>query len=354
MNIKKQIKKCISQTAIFFPMKSKLESVAARECLQRRSPKPVGVCTTQNAVDIAYDMQIIIPAYNVEAYVQECVDSVLAQITSYRILVTIVNDGSTDGTGDILKRLPEKCGNIHLEIIEQENRGLTGARNRAMELLRGRYIMFLDSDDVLPENTVENMLRAACEMDADILQGGYYTFHEKSRKKVEVQPKTLTGFPWGKLYKYTVMERFQFPEGYWFEDTPVSFLLAAMPWRCHVIADVVYGYRQNPAGITASCVRSDKAIDSYWITEECLKEFPDFGLSYDQRAYEYLLRQSLMNEWRVRHREKEVREAVFVLTCELMEHYFPEYKTENRRMKKLEQALRNRQFVRFELLAFGM
>lgn len=353
MNIKKYIKACLVRSALLFPMRSHLEPEAARACLQQLSPKPDGVCSTENTVDIAYDLQIIIPAYNAEAYLQECLDSVLHQDTSYQVLVTIVNDGSTDGTEAILKQLPEQHGNIHLETIHQENRGFSGARNRAMETLRGQYVTFLDSDDVLTENAVECMLRVAQEMDADILQGGYYKFKQSTEKQV-VQPETLTGFPWAKLYRYTVLKQFQFPAGYWFEDTPLSFLLAAMPWRCRVIPDVVYGYRMNPAGISARSPGSDKSIDTYWITEECLKEFPDFGLSLDQRAYEYLLRQSRMNAFRLRHRSKIVREAVFVLTCQLLERYFPAFHTEDKDLKALEQALRNRQFVKFSLLRFGL
>lgn len=354
MNIKNQIKTCLSRSAILFPMRSHLEPEAARTCLQQLSPRPDGVCRAENVLDIGYDLQIIIPAYNAEAYLQECLDSVLHQVTGYRVLVTIVNDGSTDGTEAILKQLPEQQGNIHLEIIHQENRGFSGARNRAMETLRGQYIAFLDSDDLLPENALEIMLRAAFEADADILQGGYYRFYPKTTKTEVLQPQALSGYPWGKLYRCTVLQHFQFPVGFWFEDTPLSFLLAAMPWRCVVIPDVVYGYRMNPAGISARSARRDKAIDSYWITEECLKEFPDFGLSYDQRAYEYLLRQSRMNAFRVRYRPKAVREAVFVLTCLLLEQYFPAFHTEDKDLKPLEQALRNRQFAKFSLLRFGL
>lgn len=70
----------------------------------------------------------------------------------------------------------------------------------------------------------------------------------------------FSGYPWGKLYKYNVMEHFQFPEGFWFEDTPLSFMIAAMPYRCAAIKDIVYGYRFNPQGITATARKKKELL----------------------------------------------------------------------------------------------
>ena len=140
----------------------------------------------------------------------------------------------------------------------------------------------------------------------------------------------------------------------WFEDTPVSFILAGIPYRCASIKDIVYGYRQNPEGITATASHSKKSVDSYWITEECLEEFPKYDLSYDQRAYEYLLRQSIMNTGRMRLLSGKIQEAQFILTAELMERYFKGFSTKNTKLKNIENALRKRRFVQFKLLLFGL
>ena len=194
------------------------------------------------------------------------------------------------------------------------------------------YIAFLDSDDVLTDGAVQKMLDAAFGCNAEILQGSWYTFSGEETEN-HIIPKegvlndnqgVFSGYPWGKLYKYNVMEHFQFPEGFWFEDTPLSFMIAAMPYRCAAI------------------------------TEACLEEFPIFSLSYDQRAYEYLLRQSLQNEGRTRHQPYRIRKAQFVLTAELMERYFAGFKTRKPAMEWVEEALRKRQFVRFDLGTLGI
>lgn len=149
------------------------------------------------------------------------------------------------------------------------------------------------------------------------------------------------------------MELFQFPESFWFEDTPLSFILAALPYKTVVIQDMVYGYRLNPEGISATAGRKKRSVESYWITEECLEEFEKFGVKYDQRAYEYLLRQSITNGCRVRHQPFRIREAIFVLTAELMEKYFLGFESEVDEMKRFEKAMRKRQFVKFDLLVLG-
>lgn len=103
--MKQQVKKAIAMVLKYLPMQTKLSPSAAREILQNYSPKPIGTCRANNKVAIDYDLQIIVPCYNVEKYIRQCLDSILKQKTSYRVLVSIVNDGSTDGTADILQQL---------------------------------------------------------------------------------------------------------------------------------------------------------------------------------------------------------------------------------------------------------
>ena len=100
-----EVKKIIGTVGKLLPMQTKMSPSAAREILQNYSPKPIGTCRANNKVAIDYDLQIIVPCYNVEKYVWQCLDSILKQKTSYRVLVSIVNDGSTDGTADILQQL---------------------------------------------------------------------------------------------------------------------------------------------------------------------------------------------------------------------------------------------------------
>ena len=115
-------------------------------------------------------ISIIVPVYNVEPYVEECIQSVLAQ--SYKdIELILVNDGSTDGSGDICRKY-ENSGNVCY--IEQENLGVTAARRRGVEEAKGEWIMFVDSDDLLMPESISGLMEV-CEP-ADIVIAGNQGF----------------------------------------------------------------------------------------------------------------------------------------------------------------------------------
>lgn len=249
----------------------------------------------------------------------------------------------------------EKIGgqNICTKVIRQNNKGYSGARNTGLSHIEAKYVMFLDSDDILPKDTISTMLDKAILTDADILQGSWYSFDDKNERETILEEGVfevgtngyVSGYPWGKLYKSAVLKNFQFPENYWFEDTPLTFILAAMPIKVVCIGDIIYGYRLNPNGITAKAIFYKKSVDTFWITELCLNEFPKFKVGYNQRAYEYLLRQSLMNAGRIKNQERQILEAVFVMTSELMRIHFDVFTTGNPKMRKIEKALRERRFI---------
>lgn len=111
---------------------------------------------------------IIIPCYNVEPYVKQCIDSVLA--STYRnIQVIVVNDGSQDGTADVLAAYEDRK---NVRLITQENKGLSAARNRGLQEAMGKYVMFVDSDDWIEASCVEKAVGAMEERRADLLVFG--------------------------------------------------------------------------------------------------------------------------------------------------------------------------------------
>ena len=355
MKIKRILKKVIAKMSFLFVGKSHLDTITAESVLQSFSSDPSTTCVASNTLDIQYDLQIIIPAYNAEKYVGQCLESALNQKTEYSYLVTIVNDGSTDQTLKIMQSFQKKFANMFdkLEIINQKNKGFSGARNTAMKILKGKYITFLDSDDVLVDGAVDAWLNAAKDGDyfVDIVQGRWYEGVELNAGGGIDNIKDangLSGFPWGKIFKAEILQNFQFPEGYWFEDTPISFMLYGKGYSFKNISDVVYGYRLNPEGITAKCIESKRSVESFYITALCLREFPLFNISYDQRAYEYFLNQCIMNLNRISKQPKEIREAVFVLQKTLREKYFNGMHSDIN--KEIETALKKKQFRRFEIL----
>jgi len=117
-------------------------------------------------------LSIVVPVYNVEAFLKKCVDSLLSQDLSkedYEII--LVDDGSTDGSGALCDALAAEHGNIR--VVHQQNRGLSGARNAGIPIASGDCVMFVDSDDYLCPNVLGTLVRLMEEQGLDILRFNY-------------------------------------------------------------------------------------------------------------------------------------------------------------------------------------
>lgn len=127
-------------------------------------------------------VSIIVPVYNVEKYLSQCLDSLINQ--TYRNLeIVCVNDETPDNSGAILKQYAEKDSRI--KIYEQKNTGLSGARNTGMRNAHGDYVMCVDSDDWIDLETCEQAVRAALKYDADLVMWSYVReFDDRSAEKL--------------------------------------------------------------------------------------------------------------------------------------------------------------------------
>ncbi len=234
-----------------------------------------------------YLLDIIIPVYNVEKYVKECIDSVLSQKCKYKFRIIIVDDGSTDLSGKIID---DNYSNIeNVLIIHQKNKGLSGARNAGLEKLAAKYVMFIDSDDYIPNDAVNVMLENIIINDADCVQGSYFYFqNEKIISKISFENDSnasigkLTGFAWGKIYKSNLWDNIIFPEKYWFEDTIIRFLIAFRIKKFVTIKNNIYCYRRNIKSITFISKGNLKNIDTIWCFMKCLEATKILHLKWSQ------------------------------------------------------------------------
>ncbi|MBR5598273.1 MAG: glycosyltransferase [Lachnospiraceae bacterium] len=296
--------------------------------------------------EVAIDLRVVVPCYNEEKYLEECLQSLVNQKTRYQWEVVCINDGSTDRTGEILESYT-KYDNI--KIIHQENKGFSGSRNRGMQKMDCRYYMFVDADDILAENAIEEMLQIAMEYDADMVEGDFKTFSDiteimelksdDTKTMNEIDQNQVSGYVWGKIIKSHLLQHVDFPEGYWYEDSIMGYLIAP---RCHKVIkydNTVYWYRQNAKGITANAGRNIKCIDTYWITELMMEEREKLNLPMDIKIYEKLLDQIALNYIRTNQMEEMVKTAIFFLTVELYRKYATGFSTSSKYYSILEKAL---------------
>ena len=335
--------------------------------LQGVSPDLGHSCITERELPPSdCDLEVIVPCYNVERYVEECVDSILAQETKYNFFVTIINDGSKDHTREILRKY-ESVPNV--KIIDQENSGLSGARNAGLAQVHGRYVLFVDSDDILLPGAIDALMSLAVENNADVVDSGHIRFADCTQKGIKARiqtylydvlqrPQTLsfnvaspriTGFPCGKVLNSELFHKVQFPKGYWFEDTLVWMILEPLCNRKVTSDRLTFRYRMNLNSISHKAALNPKSIDTLYVTLQLLKDRESLGIQFDQYQYELLLQQMRNNFYRVKCLNTEIKQAVFVMEQDLIANKFADWSTTNPKVKPIEDLLRIGDYVGFEL-----
>ena len=266
-----------------------------------------------------YDATVIIPCYNVEHYVAECLDSMLNQNTSYNVEIITIDDGSTDSTAEILRQYSTRMTNFR--IISQCNKGFSGARNTGIREARGKYLIFIDSDDYVTSDYIDCLLKKAFSKDADIVATGYYTFNNDHKiiKNIMIKDENdtslLNGCAWGKAIKRKFFEHLVFPENYWYEDSIIAHLVVPRANSIYMVSKCQYAYRSNPTGITKTSVNSLRAIESFYITDLMLRSYVHFYTEDVTNTYEFinlLIEQFYLNEKRVIKLNSEIKRTIFM------------------------------------------
>lgn len=347
---------------VFKRGRSYLGKDSAKSILMECSPKPMMKCQRNNK-DSVKDLSIIIPVYNSEKTINKCITSIVKQITKYDYEIIVVNDGSQDRTRSIVEQVEDR----HIKLINQENRGFSGARNRGIDESIGRYIMFLDSDDYLVGDCIDNMMDNIISEDADIVQGSYFSFigEENNRQdnilkariieNNQIEMVSNPGFPWAKIYRRELFEKVRFPMDVWFEDTIVCMLLYRMCTKMVVTDEIVYAYRINPEGITKRARHSNKCIDHYWVMEYVLDKSHELGLPDDEIQYGLVSgHMSTLLYRRISLMDKKVIESAFILACEMLDKIRPEgyISKGNFIHRDIEKAFQTRNFKLWKLASF--
>ncbi|NQM52083.1 glycosyltransferase family 2 protein [Streptococcus suis] len=237
-------------------------------------------------------ISIIVPVYNVENYLDECIQTVLAQTYSNWELL-LINDGSTDSSGTICDDYAKGDERIHIKHIKK-SKGVSEARNTGLSLAKGEYITFLDSDDGIREDFLETCLTTAIQHDVDIVIGHFfiwdenqqtfYYFVEQSQKDTielisaqealnrQVVWKNFNTAPfvvaWGKVFKATLFNTIRFPKGKVFEDEYTIHKALLKSDSVALINKEFYMYRRHGNSIMTSDFSLSKVLNNIEALEE--------------------------------------------------------------------------------------
>ena len=227
-------------------------------------------------------VSVIIPVYNVEKYLQRCLDSVFNQTFS-DLEIICVNDGSPDNSLAILQENAKKDKRI--KIISQSNQGLSQARNNAMKHVSGKYVVFLDSDDFYDDNFIECLYKKAEEENADVVMTNTRYVSPDRSKQTCFQEKLLSSFDdkikaipdgscWNKLYSSAFLKKhnLSFPSGLYFEDNLFTIPACYFADKFMVINGGCYNYIYNPNSITKDPKKEQKRLaDGLAITKKLME-----------------------------------------------------------------------------------
>lgn len=233
--------------------------------------------------DIPPLVSVIIPVYNVERYIEKCINSVLFQdYTNLEII--LVDDGSSDKCPEICDRYGNKYSEI--KVIHQPNKGVSAARNTGLDYASGKYIAFLDSDDYFDPSFV-SALYGAFQDNVDIVACAYdnissseshlprntpHRIEQYNREELlqlsnvdSIRRKAFSDTVFAKLYKKEIWETLRFPEGLLHEDTYVMHRIFFQCSKMIVIPDVLYHRVLSEGSITRSTysVKRLDVIDAY-------------------------------------------------------------------------------------------
>lgn len=237
-------------------------------------------------------ISVIVPVYNVEAYVEKCLRSVLGQ-TFRDFEIVAVDDGSRDKSGEICQRLAREDGRIR--VVHQENQGLGGARNTGIREAKGQWLLFPDSDDWLEPEALERAYNAAQKHDADMAVFAFQTVNEGGqvlgtfRESLpfdtplvpEDQRDMLFAAPcaWNKLYRAELFQKtgVLYPPRVWYEDVRTTPKLMAACRQVVFIDYVGYNYLQR-AGSIMSSINLERNVEIVEAFEDLLGYFRAQGL----------------------------------------------------------------------------
>ena len=211
------------------------------------------------------ELSIIVPVYNVEQYLEKCLRSLVEQtLDKRRYEIIVVNDGSPDHSQEIIDKFSGEYANIIA--VKKENGGLSDARNHGIQMAKGEYLAFVDSDDYVDTHMYETMLAKAKTQDYDVVVCDFIEVYEdhNSRGNSRVKKDLLTReevrssmwdfYPsaWNKIYKRELFSSIQFKKGVWFEDVECLYRLFPHIQKVGVVKEAFYYYIQRTGSISKS------------------------------------------------------------------------------------------------------
>ena len=281
-------------------------------------------------------VSVIVPIYNVEKYLEKCINSLLSQ-TLEDIQIILVNDGSKDNSGNIAKEC-EKNNKNRIIYVEKENGGLSDARNYGLKYATGDFIAFLDSDDYIEKNAYEEMYNKAIEENADYVECDFiWEFPNKIRVDKQYpykNKKEMLSFvrvvAWNKLIKRQLItdNNLEFPKGLRYEDVEFTYKLIPFINKFAYVDKPFIHYVQRKGSIAN--VQNERTAEIFTVLDNVIEFYKKNNIyeKYrDELEYNYaryLLCSSLKRMCKIK--DKTIREKLLTESWKRLNSNFPNWK----------------------------
>lgn len=282
-------------------------------------------------------VSIIIPVYNNEKYIKKCIRSVREQTYS-DLEIIVIDDGSTDHSGEILKHLAETDDRIVLH--HQINAGVAAARNKGLDLATGKYLTFIDGDDYVSRDYIEKLLKRMKETDSEMVICGLTYVNVEGKILSVLVPsgyKRLVREEWtfrisavcSHFYRRELWERYRirFFSGERGEDMPISLFFSAICGKIEVLSEAGYFYVQHKSSARHNFRGLKKYQLPYKALEEMVQEIGKIGVSNSQEFYELFVLRILATCLfdLARGASKEDMKQLCDYILRMLQTYFPKY-----------------------------
>ena len=281
-------------------------------------------------------VSIIVPVYNVEKYIDKCLNSLVNQ-TLVDIEIIVVNDGSKDNSIEIIKKYIEKYPN-KIVYLEKENGGLSDARNYGMLYAKGEYIAFLDSDDYVELDMYEKMYELVKKEEADMVECDFY-WEYPDRVKEDIgyiykdkkeMTTTIRVVAWNKLIKREILEKskVEFPKGYRYEDVEFTYKLIPYLNKISFLKKPYVHYIQRDNSIANT--QNERTKEIFDVLDHVIKYYKEKDI-YEEYKNEieyiytrFLLCSSFLRMVKIEN--KKTRKELLEKTWENLNTKFPNWK----------------------------
>ncbi len=296
------------------------------------------------------DFSLIVPLYNSAKFIDRIVRMLAGQETSYLYEVLLIDDGSKDDTYFMIQKLIKR--DSRFRCFSKPNGGISSARNYAIDRSNGKYIGFMDHDDIVDKHYIQKLVESAESQKADIVR----CYHANVFNGKIIKSGVSGGFVWGGVYHRRLFEHVRFPENYWYEDMITGFLLLPQSRKTYELKETLY-YKESHAENASKTVwnaANYKCIEDWYLIQSLSNSYFKLGLDDKEFLFKHILKEcGELLVSRISKIDLDCQMQIFQEIYQLLGSLYDTSYSLNKQQLKLLETINNLDFEGWRLVAIS-